>query len=126
MTMKSMRRRWCLCLCLCLCLGLVAMSGVTLLLAAQPTVALEASEPGMAQAGDAASGVERPQPPPAQDEFVPVSELPPEEQLPAAPFLIGAYAIAWLVVLAYVWRLWKRLGRVEQELREALRAKGDV
>src|SRR5205814_3485685 len=32
------------------------------------------------------------QPPPAQDGFVPAGSLPPTEQLPAAPLLIGAYA----------------------------------
>ena len=32
---------------------------------------------------------------PAQDEFVPLDELPPQEQLPAAPLLIAAYSVAW-------------------------------
>ena len=36
-------------------------------------------------------------PRPAQDEFVPVDELPPQEQLPAAPLLIAAYSVAWIV-----------------------------
>jgi CcmD family protein len=56
--------------------------------------------------------------PAAQDEFVPVKDIPAEEQLPAAPLLIGAYAIAWVAVLGYVWSLWSRLGRVERELRQ--------
>ena len=54
--------------------------------------------------------------PAQQDEFVPLGELPPDEQLPAAPLVIAAYAAAWLVIFAYVWSLWRRLGRVEREI----------
>ncbi len=57
------------------------------------------------------------QPAPAQ-EFVPIDELPPEERLPAARLLIAAYVVAWLVPLAYLWGLWRRLARVEKDLGE--------
>jgi len=60
--------------------------------------------------------VAQPRTPAAQDEFVPVDELPPEDEMPAAPLLIGAYAIVWLLVLGYTWSLWRRLGRVEADL----------
>ena len=60
------------------------------------------------------------QPPAATDEFVPVGDLPPEEQLPAAPLLVGAYAFMWVAVLVYVGMLWRRLGAVQRDL-EALR-----
>jgi CcmD family protein len=53
---------------------------------------------------------------PRQEEFVPVSELPPDEQLPAAPLLIAAYAIVWVALMIYLWSIWRRLGRVEREL----------
>lgn len=53
---------------------------------------------------------------PGQSEFIPVTELPPSEQLPAAPLLIGAYAFVWLAFLAYVWLTWRRLGKVEGEI----------
>jgi CcmD family protein len=66
---------------------------------------------------------QQPRQPPAQDEFVPVSEIPESDQLPAAPLLIAAYAAAWLIIVFYVWSLWRRLGRVEQELR-TLSARG--
>ena len=56
------------------------------------------------------------QPKAAQDEFVPINELPPDEQLPAAPLLIGAYAFVWVALMLYLWSLWRKLGRVEQEL----------
>jgi CcmD family protein len=53
---------------------------------------------------------------------VPIDQLPEGEKLPAAPFLVGAYAVAWAAVLIYVLMLWRRLGRVEQELQAARRA----
>jgi CcmD family protein len=57
----------------------------------------------------------------AQDEFVPIDQLPPGDQLPAARFLIAAYAVAWLAVAAYLWSIWQRLARVERELAEVRR-----
>jgi CcmD family protein len=58
------------------------------------------------------------------DEFVPVDELPADEELPAAPLVIGAYAVVWLVVLWYLWFLWRRLARVERELADVARRVG--
>ena len=76
----------------------------------------------------AASGVTAAaQPAPARDEFVPVKELGPQEQLPAAPLVIAAYGVAWLLIFLYVWSLWRRLSRVEGELKalnSRLSAKG--
>lgn len=72
-----------------------------------------------AQAAPAAQG---PTTTAAQDEYVPIDQLPEGEKLPAAPFLVGAYTVAWAAVLIYVLMLWRRIGRVEQELRAARRA----
>ena len=61
------------------------------------------------------------QPPPAaagQGEFVPVSSLPPVEQLPAAPLLVGAYAVVWVALLVYVWSIWRRMKKIERELAD--------
>jgi len=55
--------------------------------------------------------------PPAQGEFVPVSQLPPGDQLPAAPLLIAAYAFVWVALMIYLWSIWRRLGKVETELQ---------
>jgi CcmD family protein len=57
------------------------------------------------------------QAPPGQGEFLPVDQLPPSEQLPAAPLLIAAYTFAWLAVFFYVWTVWRRLNKVEAEMR---------
>jgi CcmD family protein len=57
------------------------------------------------------------QPPtPAQEGFVPIDQLQPKEQLPAAPLVMAAYAVAWIAVFGYVWSIWRRLGQVEKDL----------
>ena len=38
-----------------------------------------------------------------------MDEIPEQDKLPAAPYLIGAYMVAWLMLLFYVWSLWRRL-----------------
>ena len=53
-----------------------------------------------------------------QEEFVPLDQVPPEDQLPAAPLLIAAYAIVWLVIFGYLWSIWRRLSVVERELTD--------
>jgi len=68
-----------------------------------------------------------PQPPPkpaAQDGFVPIDQLAPKEELPAAPLVIAAYAIAWMVPFVYVWSIWRRLNKVEAELADVTRRLG--
>jgi CcmD family protein len=57
------------------------------------------------------------QAPPGQGEYVPIDQLPPGQQLPAAPLLIAAYAFVWLAVFFYVWSIWRRLDKVEAEMR---------
>lgn len=57
------------------------------------------------------------QAPPGQGEFLPIDQLPPSEQLPAAPLLITAYAFVWIAVFFYVWTVWRRLAKVEAEMR---------
>src|ERR1700730_17831766 len=56
------------------------------------------------------------QAPPGQG-YVPLDQLPPADQLPAAPLLIAAYAFVWLAVLFYVWTIWHRLHKVDDEMR---------
>jgi CcmD family protein len=60
-----------------------------------------------------------PRPKPAEDEFVPIDQLPPGEQLPAAPLLIAAYSVAWLAVAGYLFSIWRRLDRVDRDIAEA-------
>ena len=65
------------------------------------------------------------QPPAGQSEFVPVSELPPADQLPAAPLLVTAYAFIWLGAMFYLWTIWRRLNKVEHEMRTLERRASD-
>ena len=53
---------------------------------------------------------------PGQSEFQPVTEIPASEQLPSAPLVIAAYAFVWLAFMFYIWTMWRKLGKVEQEL----------
>ena len=57
------------------------------------------------------------QPPTGQSEFVPVESLPAGDQLPAAPLLVTAYAFVWIAVMVYLWSIWRRLNKVEDEMR---------
>ena len=66
------------------------------------------------------------QAPPGQSEYVPLSQLPPTDQLPAAPLLIAAYSVVWLAVFGYVWTVAHRLHKVQTELEALERRKGHV
>ena len=59
--------------------------------------------------------------PPAQEQFLPLDQLPPEDQLAAAPLLIAAYAIIWVLLLLYLWSIRRRLDGVQRELVEVTR-----
>lgn len=52
----------------------------------------------------------------AREGYVPVKDLPAAEQLPAAPLVLGAYALIWVGVLVYVWSVSRRLAAVDREL----------
>ena len=64
------------------------------------------------------------QPPAGQDQFVPAKNLPPSETIPAGPLLVAAYAFIWVAVAFYRVDDWRRLNRVEIEMR-ALANKSD-
>ena len=55
------------------------------------------------------------------NEFVPIDELPEEDRLPAAPFLIAAYSIVWILAFGYFWLLARRQADVERDLAELAR-----
>jgi CcmD family protein len=52
-----------------------------------------------------------------QDTFKPVTDIA-RESLPASPLLYTAYALVWLVLIGYVFLLWRRLDKVERELKD--------
>jgi CcmD family protein len=68
------------------------------------------AQPALVAAGQAPAQVEQ------QDEFVPISELPPQDQLPAAPLLVTAYAVVVAALFAYLFSVMRRLAGVQREL----------
>jgi len=65
-------------------------------------------------------GAQVPQPsgqaPKNQGEYVPIEQLPPQDQLPAAPLLIAAYSFVLIVFFAYVLSLSRRLTSVQRDV----------
>lgn len=60
----------------------------------------------------------------ADSGFVPLSSLPPGEEMPAGPFLVGAYMFFLLLMLFYLWTIWNRLSKVEKDMKELSRRQG--
>jgi len=58
------------------------------------------------------------------DGFVPLDQLPPGEQMPAAPLLIAAYAFFLVLMMFYLWTIWNRLSKVEKDMQELARRQG--
>jgi hypothetical protein len=56
--------------------------------------------------------------------FVPASSLPPTEQMPAAPLLIGSYGFFLVLMMFYLWTIWRRIGKVEKDMQELERRQG--
>ncbi len=64
------------------------------------------------------------QTPASQDGFVPASELPPGQQVPAAPLLVGSYAAFLVLMMFYLWTIWRRISQVEQDMKNLERRQG--
>ena len=52
------------------------------------------------------------------DGFIAGAQTAATENLPATPLLYMAYGGIWLVLLLYVFMLWRKLQRVEKDLRQ--------
>ena len=63
-----------------------------------------------------AAAAQQPPQPEQQNEFIPIDQLPPQDQLPAAPLLVAAYAIVMLALFLYVASVARRLGAVQREI----------
>jgi CcmD family protein len=51
-----------------------------------------------------------------QEEFVPIDQLPPQDRMPAAPLVIGAYTFVWVAFFLYVLSIARRLTVVQREM----------
>ncbi len=83
-------------------------------------LALVGSAPGRSGAswydGIGVLAASQPQAPQQQDEFVPISELPPQERLPAAPLLIAAYVFVLAVLFLYLTSVARRLSGLQRDI----------
>ena len=66
------------------------------------------------------------QPPPGQTEFRPLSEVPPTEQLPGGVLVVVAYSFIWVATMVYVWFVWKRLRKVEDEMQSLQKSSSEI
>ncbi len=57
------------------------------------------------------------QPPPADEGFIPMSELANREVLPATPLVFYAYGFAWVALMGYLWMTWRRIEQVDKDLQ---------
>jgi CcmD family protein len=54
--------------------------------------------------------------PKQQEEYVPIDQLPPQEQLASAPLLIGAYSFVLIALFLYLALLSRRMTSVQREV----------
>ncbi len=55
-------------------------------------------------------------PPSAEGPFIPIDQLPPQEQLASAPLLVAAYGFVMVALFVYVLSLARRLTAVQREV----------
>ena len=58
---------------------------------------------------------QQPAQPQQQNEYVPIDQLPPQDQLPAAPLLVTAYSVVMVGLFGYVLSVARRLTTVQRE-----------
>jgi CcmD family protein len=63
-----------------------------------------------------ATGSQPAQPPPGYERVT-----GSQETIPAAPFLVAAYAVIWVVLIVYLWSIWRRVRSVQRELTDLKR-----
>ncbi len=80
---------------------------------AAAAIAIALTVPVVAQDAQPPAGGATAQPP---EGFEAVTDVPPSEQLPAAPLVMSAYAFVWVVLLAYIWSVGRRLTKVQEEI----------
>lgn len=56
--------------------------------------------------------------PASQGEFEPVSAVAKVESLPGGAMVVVAYAFVWVALVAYVYTLWRRSQKIDQDLAD--------
>ena len=57
--------------------------------------------------------------------FVQVAPGTQVEQIPAAPLVMASYAFFLLLMMFYLWTIWRRIGNVEADMRALERRQPD-
>jgi hypothetical protein len=65
------------------------------------------------------------QQPTTPDGFVQVAPGTLVEQIPAAPLVIASYAFFLLLMVFYLWTIWRRIGKVESDMQALERRQGE-
>ncbi len=81
-----------------------------------PTLTLAVLTLTFAVPGAVAAAAAQQPPPPRQEVYVPVDSLPPQEQMPAAPLLIGAYSFVLVAFFVYLVSVARRTQGVQREI----------
>ena len=55
---------------------------------------------------------------------MPVTGVPVTEQIPAAPLVVGAYAFFLLLMMFYLWTIWRRISKVEADMHALEKRQG--
>ena len=76
--------------------------------------------PALAQQPGAGAGADRMN----DTDFVPRSSLPPSEQIPGGRLVVAAYGFFLVLVVFYVWTIWRRIAKVEQDMDALARRQG--
>jgi hypothetical protein len=57
--------------------------------------------------------------------FAPLTGGPQVEQIPAGPLVVASYAFFLLLMVFYLWTIWRRIGKVETEMRALEHRQGE-
>lgn len=67
-------------------------------------------------AGAPAMYAQQPAQPEQQGEFLPLDQLPPQDQLPAAPLLVAAYSLVVVALFVYLVSVARKLTAVKADI----------
>jgi hypothetical protein len=69
---------------------------------------------------------QQPQPDDKMNDFVPRSSLPPSEQIPGGRLVVAAYGFFLVLMVFYVWTIWRRISKVQQDMQDLERRQGSA
>ena len=46
--------------------------------------------------------------------------------MPSAPFVVAAYSAVWILAMFYLWTIWRRIGKLEDDMQVLARRQKDA